>query len=238
MWTGRKGTEEVVADDPASDDAFPTTSSVPLAHRTITRRIQHVERPITNDRISLPDTLHSWVPPGTCHPNNIRLFRLERRQDRLHRPRQRGAGRSHPWLAFLRLDQLGPARHIRLLAKDHQVITLDMPGHGLSDKPTNDEAYGPELVEDVIRLMDHLKIKKAHVVGYSMGGIIAANLLAKHPDRALSARSAAWAGSARGGSSRSSSPQRQGPNSRSAICFRSLAKLALTKRKSSRSTCL
>ena len=74
-----------------------------------------------------------------------------------------------------------------LLAKDHQVITLDMPGHGLSDKPTKEEAYGPELVEDVVRLMDHLKIKKAHIVGYSMGGIIAAKLAAKYPDRVLSA---------------------------------------------------
>ena len=59
-----------------------------------------------------------------------------------------------------------------LLAKDFQVVTIDMPGHGQSDKPTKDEAYGPELVEHVIRLMDHLKIKKAHIVGYSMGGII------------------------------------------------------------------
>ena len=43
-----------------------------------------------------------------------------------------------------------------------------------------------ELVEHIVRLMDHLKIKKAHIVGYSMGGIITAKFLAKHPDRALS----------------------------------------------------
>jgi len=35
-------------------------------------------------------------------------------------------------------------------------------------------------------LLDHLKIEKAHIVGYSMGGIITAKFLAKHPDRALS----------------------------------------------------
>ena len=44
----------------------------------------------------------------------------------------------------------------------------------------------PELVKDVVRLLDHLKIKKAHIVGYSMGGIIAGNFIAKHPDRVLS----------------------------------------------------
>src|SRR5262245_43153068 len=57
-----------------------------------------------------------------------------------------------------------------LLAKDFQVITLDVRGHGQSDKPTKEDAYGPELVEDVVRLLGHLKIKKAHIVGYSMGG--------------------------------------------------------------------
>ena len=73
-----------------------------------------------------------------------------------------------------------------LLAKDHKVIVPDMPGHGRSDKPVREDAYGPELVEDVVRLMDHLKIGKAHIVGYSMGGIIAAKLIVRHPDRVLS----------------------------------------------------
>src|SRR5947209_5578257 len=53
----------------------------------------------------------------------------------------------------------------KVLARDYQVIWLDVPPHGLSDKPKKEEAYGPELVEHVIRLMDHLKIKKAHIVG-------------------------------------------------------------------------
>lgn len=36
-------------------------------------------------------------------------------------------------------------------------------------------------------LLDHLKIEKAHIVGYSLGGIVAFKFLAKHPDRVLSA---------------------------------------------------
>ena len=59
------------------------------------------------------------------------------------------------------------------LAKDHEVVAFDMPGHGRSDKPTSDDAYGRQIVEDVVLLMDHLKLKKAHIVGYSLGGMVA-----------------------------------------------------------------
>lgn len=42
-------------------------------------------------------------------------------------------------------------------------------------------------MDDVIRLMDHLGIRKAHVAGYSLGGRIVTMLLANHPDRLLTA---------------------------------------------------
>jgi pimeloyl-ACP methyl ester carboxylesterase len=75
---------------------------------------------------------------------------------------------------------------IRDLARDHQVIALDLPGHGRSDRPDGEAAYGLQLVEDVALLLDHLKVKKAHVVGYSAGGIVALKFIARHPDRVLS----------------------------------------------------
>src|SRR5436190_11906301 len=49
-----------------------------------------------------------------------------------------------------------------------QVIALDCRGHGKSDKPHDPAKYGPEMAADVVRLLDHLKIEKAHLVGYSM----------------------------------------------------------------------
>jgi pimeloyl-ACP methyl ester carboxylesterase len=55
------------------------------------------------------------------------------------------------------------------LAKHYRVIALDCRGHGKSDKPHDPARYGAEHAEDVVRLLDHLGIKKAHVVGYSMG---------------------------------------------------------------------
>jgi pimeloyl-ACP methyl ester carboxylesterase len=46
------------------------------------------------------------------------------------------------------------------LAADHRVIALDCRGHGQSDKPTERGAYGLEMANDVLRLLDHLKIRR------------------------------------------------------------------------------
>jgi pimeloyl-ACP methyl ester carboxylesterase len=73
------------------------------------------------------------------------------------------------------------------LAKKYHVIALDCRGHGKSDKPHDAKRYGKAMMEDVIRLLDHLKIKRAHIVGYSMGGGIALEVLMDHPDRVLTA---------------------------------------------------
>jgi len=76
---------------------------------------------------------------------------------------------------------------IKALAQDYLVIAMDCRGHGKSDKPHEPAAYGIEMVEDVCRLLDHLRIKKAHIVGYSSGGSIALKLLVTHPERCSSA---------------------------------------------------
>lgn len=73
------------------------------------------------------------------------------------------------------------------LAKDYQVIALDNRGHGRSGKPRDPEQYGVHMVDDAVRLLDHLNVERAHVVGYSMGGFIAINLSTLHPERCLSA---------------------------------------------------
>ena len=75
----------------------------------------------------------------------------------------------------------------KALAKEYRVIAIDNRGHGKSDKPHDAAKYGMEMVEDAVRLLDHLKIKKAHVIGYSMGGIITLKLAATHPERLRSA---------------------------------------------------
>ncbi len=70
------------------------------------------------------------------------------------------------------------------LAKNHMVVAIDCRNHGLSDKP---QPMGPGRAEDVIEMMDHLKIQKAHFHGYSMGGGIVGRLMALVPDRFITA---------------------------------------------------
>jgi pimeloyl-ACP methyl ester carboxylesterase len=73
------------------------------------------------------------------------------------------------------------------LAKEYRVIALDARGHGQSGKPHDPAVYGFNMVEDVIRLMDHLGMLKAHIAGYSMGGGITLQAVATYPDRFYSA---------------------------------------------------
>lgn len=73
------------------------------------------------------------------------------------------------------------------LSKNFRVIALDCRGHGKSDKPHDVKQYGQEMALDIVRLLDHLRIQKAHIVGYSMGAAITAKLLTMEPERFLTA---------------------------------------------------
>lgn len=73
------------------------------------------------------------------------------------------------------------------LAKDHRVIAFDLRGHGKSGKPRDPSAYGEEMAQDVVRLLAHLQLQRAHVVGYSLGAQITAKLLTTDPERFITA---------------------------------------------------
>lgn len=84
------------------------------------------------------------------------------------------------------------------LARSYRVIALDCRGHGRSRKPESADAYGRRMVEDLFNLLDHLKLEKAHVIGYSMGGRIGLKMAALHPRRVLSVVSIGAGGSPTG----------------------------------------
>jgi pimeloyl-ACP methyl ester carboxylesterase len=67
-------------------------------------------------------------------------------------------------------------------AANYRVLTFDQRGSGLSDKP--DMPYSiAMLADDTAGLMDHLRISAAHVIGVSMGGMIALELAIRHTDK-------------------------------------------------------
>lgn len=93
----------------------------------------------------------------------------------------------HGWMGDSSMWGRDAAGNTRLKgAEGFRVIALDCRGHGKSDKPHDAAQYGAEMAEDVVRMLDHLKIQKAHLIGYSMGAYIAGKVAATHPDRVLS----------------------------------------------------
>ena len=75
-----------------------------------------------------------------------------------------------------------PTSFIDGLTKGFTLILFDNRGTGLSDKPT----FGYELsnmAKDVCGLMDHLGIERANILGYSMGGAVAQELVCQFPER-------------------------------------------------------
>jgi pimeloyl-ACP methyl ester carboxylesterase len=71
-----------------------------------------------------------------------------------------------------------------VLARTHRVVALDNRNHGQSDRP---QPGGAGRAQDIVELMDHLKIEKAHIHGYSMGGALTGQLLAMIPGRFITA---------------------------------------------------
>ena len=67
------------------------------------------------------------------------------------------------------------------LARDRQVIAVHLQGHGRTpdtDRPLRSES----LADDVAALIEHLKLGKADVMGYSMGAAVALQTAIRHPD--------------------------------------------------------
>ena len=83
---------------------------------------------------------------------------------------------------------------VRNLSRNYRVISFDARGHGKSDKPHEASRYGREMALDIVRLLDHLKIQRAHIIGYSLGGYLVSQLLTLHPERFQSATLIAGAG--------------------------------------------
>jgi len=80
-------------------------------------------------------------------------------------------------------------RQLKEFKKHFNVLLVDLRGHGKSKVPIKDEDSGysfDEVAMDVISIMDHLEIRKAHLVGISLGCVVIRAIDKLAPDRAES----------------------------------------------------
>ena len=94
----------------------------------------------------------------------------------------------HGFASSIRDNWIDPTWIGFLTGHGFRVVAIDNRGHGQSEKLYDVAAYSPHLMaEDARRLLDHLGIQRADVMGYSMGARIAAFLALAHPERVRSA---------------------------------------------------
>ncbi len=83
---------------------------------------------------------------------------------------------------------LWPDALVERLGRRHRVVVWDHRDTGRSTRAVDVAPYElRDLAIDAVRVLDHLGVERAHVVGMSMGGLLTQLLLLDHPDRVLSA---------------------------------------------------
>lgn len=90
----------------------------------------------------------------------------------------------HGFASDYQLNWGGTRWQETLTGTGYRVIGLDCRGHGKSEKPHDPAAYALDVMaSDVRRLLDHLDIKVADYLGYSMGARIGVQAMLDWPDR-------------------------------------------------------
>ncbi|GAA3383414.1 alpha/beta fold hydrolase [Cryptosporangium minutisporangium] len=73
--------------------------------------------------------------------------------------------------------------NVPVFAERFTTIVPDLPGYGASYVPALDRPYGAIAVKALIRLLDELGLEKVHVLGNSLGGMVATQLALDYPER-------------------------------------------------------
>jgi pimeloyl-ACP methyl ester carboxylesterase/predicted glycosyltransferase len=110
---------------------------------------------------------------------------VERDGVRIHWERY---GEGEPSILLLPTWSIIHSRHwkgqIPYLARHFRVVTFDGRGNGLSDRPSEPEAYNvAEFVDDAVAVLDAAGIESACLAGVSMGALVALQLASRHPER-------------------------------------------------------
>ena len=102
-------------------------------------------------------------------------------QDSIHFE-ERGIGEALILIHGVGLDLTMWARQVEDLSKHFRVIVYDMVGHGGSVHPPGPYTLS-QFVEQLAELVNYLKIERCHIVGFSMGGMVASAFALKYSDK-------------------------------------------------------
>jgi 3-oxoadipate enol-lactonase len=90
-----------------------------------------------------------------------------------------------PWLVLIQgmgLDRHGWGPVLRRLRRHFRLVLVDNRGFGRSDRPAGSFAVA-DMAGDVVAVLDAAGISRAHVLGASLGGMAAQELVIRHPER-------------------------------------------------------
>lgn len=93
--------------------------------------------------------------------------------------------RRRPWLVLIQgmgLDRRGWERIPGKLRRRFRLVLVDNRGCGRSDRPAGSFTVA-DMAGDVVAVLDAAGIRRAHVLGASLGGMVAQELAIRHPDR-------------------------------------------------------
>ncbi|MGI8552400.1 MAG: alpha/beta fold hydrolase [Dehalococcoidia bacterium] len=93
---------------------------------------------------------------------------------------EQGSGEPLILIAGFTANSLSWVMQMAILAQKYRVITFDNRGIGRSEAPEGPYSTH-QMADDTAALLEHLGVERAHVIGWSMGGMIAQELALAHP---------------------------------------------------------
>lgn len=96
-----------------------------------------------------------------------------------------GDGDAIIFLHFSSANLMMWQRIIPFFQDSYRVILVDLRGHGRSDRP-NTSHHIDEMARDIAGMMERMEIKKAHIIGSSLGAEVGLSMAANYPDKVIS----------------------------------------------------
>lgn len=115
----------------------------------------------------------------------MKAMRVKTNQIELHMQDYEGEGDAVIFLHFSGANLMMWQRALPEVRDRYRVVLIDLRGHGQSDRPAI--GYHMDIMaRDVVGVMDHLDLDRAHIVGSSLGAEVGLSLAANHPERVIS----------------------------------------------------